>query len=187
MINDHDNSEAVDPFNADNPYDEGAEPEKKVEVIPADINLKLKVGGRPGRRGEIKAEAIKNAERAIKKVGENYIEVGRAQVASLIGHFAAVRSNPEDAKDKIMQVAMTAREIKGQAKTCGYTLLTNVAESLYRFLADRKSLGPKELAFAEAHLGVMQNVVAYDLRGDGGAVGTELLQSLAVAKQKLPT
>ena len=167
------------------PSDDLSEPASTVEVIPADINLKMKMGGRPGRRGQISADAIAKAEKAVKKVGENYIEVGRSQVATLIGQFAAVRANPKDARSAITQVAMTAREIMGQAKSCGSSLLTNVAESLYKFLADRSSLGPKEMAFAEAHLGVMQNVVAHDLGGDGGPVGKELLQSLAIAKQKL--
>lgn len=157
----------------------------KVEIIPAEIDLKLKLGGMPGRRGEINNDAIQRAEKAIEKIGMNYLEEGRSQVATLIGQFAGVKANPSDAGAAIMAVSMTAREIKGQAKTCGYHLLTDVADSMYRFLAERKSLSPKQVIFVEAHLGVMQNVVAHDLRGNGGPVGTELLKSIAVAKQKL--
>ena len=162
-----------------------AEEQPEVEIIPAEIDLKLKLGGMPGRRGEIKEESIERAAKAIEKLGMNYIEEGRSKVATLIGQFAGVKANPEDAGSAIMQVSMTAREIKGQAKTCGYSLLTDVADSMYRFLSDRKSLTPKQITFVEAHLGVMQNVVAHDLRGNGGPVGTELLKSIAVAKQKL--
>ncbi|MEO0393380.1 MAG: hypothetical protein AAF213_09040 [Pseudomonadota bacterium] len=169
------------PNNPDNAPGDPAD----VEIIPAEIDLKLKVGGMPGRKGAINEEAIQRAEKAIERVSVNYLEVGRAQVASLIGQFAGVKANPSDAGSAIMQVSMTAREIKGQAKTCGYNLLTDVAESMYRFLSDRSSLTPKQIAFVDAHLGVMQNVVAHDLRGSGGPVGTELLRSIAVAKQKL--
>ncbi|MBV6633918.1 MAG: hypothetical protein KI792_12910 [Alphaproteobacteria bacterium] len=160
--------------------------EPTFEVIPAQGDLKMRMGGRPGRRGRISEEVIENAERAIGKLGDNYIEVARSSVATLIGQFNAVKQ-PEcpDLPGAIMQVAMTAREVKGQAKTCGYDLLTEVANSLYKFLSEREALTPLEIKFAEAHLGVMQNVVAHDLRGNGGPVGTELARSLAVAKQKL--
>ena len=164
-----------------------AEDEPQFEIIPAEIDLKLKLGGMPGRRGEIKEESIQRAAKAIEKVGLNYLEEGRSQVATLIGQFAGVKANPDDAGSAIMQVSMTAREIKGQAKTCGYGLLTDVAESMYRFLADKTALSPKQITFIEAHLGVMQNVVAHDLRGNGGPVGAELIKSIAVAKQKLDT
>jgi HPt (histidine-containing phosphotransfer) domain-containing protein len=156
-----------------------------VEILPADIDLKLRMGGRAGRRGSIKQDAILQAEKAIEKVGEKYIEVAQSHVAALIGQLIKVKRSPRDNNDALTELAMTAREIKGQAKTCGYSLLTQVADSLYRFVADRKALTERQLAFVEAHIGVIQNIVAHKLRGDGGAVGAELLRSLAVAKAKL--
>lgn len=155
-----------------------------IEKIPAEIDLKLKVGGRPGRRGSIKQEAIRNAEKAITQFGDRYLDVAQGQVASLIGQYARLKAAVEE-HAPLHELAMIAREIKGQAKTCGYGLLTQVGDSLYRFLTDKKHLSSKQMAFVEAHIGVIQNIVAHKLSGDGGPIGQELLRSLAVAKHKL--
>ena len=155
------------------------------EIIDADMTLKYKVGGRPGMPGYIRKEAIERAEKAVLLLSNTYIDVARGQVVELVVRMNKIRENPSDCAGPMMELSMICREIKGQARSCGYDLLTQVADSLYDFVSKHKKLNRRETEFIDAHIGVMQHVVAHNLRGTGGEIGKELLTTITVARSKL--
>jgi len=169
----------------------------QAEIIEPDMSLKYRVGGRPGIAGCIRREAIEKAERAILALSKDYINVARGQIAEIMARFNYVRDdiakqaniNPpitgEGVASYLMEIAMIAREIKGQARSCGYDLLTEVAESLYGFVAVRRQVNARQIAFIEAHIDVLQHIVTYDLRGNGGDISRELLNTIVIARRKL--
>jgi len=155
------------------------------EIIDADMTLKYRVGGRPGTVGHIRREAIEMAERAVELLSNNYIDVARGQVVEILTRMNVIHKTPKECNGALMKLSIISREIKGQARSCGYNLLTQVAESLYNFVSKHKNPDRRDIEFMDAHIAVMQHIVNHNLRGDGGEIGKELLKTITVAHGKL--
>ena len=155
------------------------------EIIDADMSLKYRVGGRPGALGHIRREAIEMAERAVELLSNNYINVARGQVVEILARMNVIHQTPKECSGALMELSIISREIKGQARSCSYNLLTQVAESLYNFVSKHKSPDRRDIEFMDAHIAVMQHIINHNLRGDGGEIGKELLKTITVAHGKL--
>lgn len=158
-----------------------------VEIIPPDMTLKYRVGGRAGTVGVIRKDAIEKAERAIERLSTDYISYARGQIAEIVARGNFLHDRDDDQATILTEISMISREIKGQARSCGYDLLTEVTESLHVFLNHRKTIDARMLEFIRAHIDVLQHIATYNLKGDGGVIGRELLSTINTARQKLET
>ena len=92
-------------------------------------------------------------------------------------------ANPGDT-ELIRKVAMAAREIKGEAGTFNFPLLTRFGDGLFNFTDSMTELSPKRIAVIQAHVDAMTAVLAHNMRGDGGPVGSQLVRGLDMAIEK---
>ena len=71
-----------------------------------------------------------------------------------------------------------AHNVKGLGGTFGYTLVTEIAESLCADLRARKQLDPAAAKLAKLHLDALEIVLKHNLTGDGGPMGAAVLVRL---------
>ena len=71
-------------------------------------------------------------------------------------------------------ILATAQAISEQAATFGFTLIAEIADSLCAAMDGEET----RLSALEAHLLALEKAIALGLKGDGGAVGADLITRL---------
>jgi HPt (histidine-containing phosphotransfer) domain-containing protein len=127
---------------------------------------------------ELDAEALARAEAAVAALSDDYLAWVRADLARLAGAVAALRDAGAPCRPAAAEAVFAiAHDIKGQAGTFGYPLLTRLGAELCRQV---RAAAMADLAPIEALAAAMAQVVAHGLTGDGGAAGAALLARLEV-------
>lgn len=130
--------------------------------------------------GEIKLDPnlLKRAEAAMETFQSENTDWGEDEVRKLMAAWTALSQAPTD-DDKVDGVFAESHEIRGQAATFGYPLLTEIGSSLCRFIEGvPRPLDTEGLKCVQAHVEAMVMIVGSGLRGDGGAAGAKLTQEL---------
>ena len=81
----------------------------------------------------------------------------------------------------------TAHDIKGQAGTFDFPLLTLIAESLCDMLRAADTIEDRQIGLIEAHIDAIGIIVRRRIQGDGGDMGKQLLSRLQTAVRKVST
>ena len=148
------------------------------QVINPPNTLQAKVPKTGGPRMD---EMVADAEAALREINGNYEALVRDDVRRIDDAISRAERFPLAASKEMHAIAFISHDIKGQAATLGYPLLTAIAQSLYRFVESDKSPAPKRLDVVEAHARALETVVAHRIRGDGGENGRKLLDALDAA------
>lgn len=112
-------------------------------------------------------EALARAEAALDRLSPQYLHWAEADLASLRTALAELSTE---------RLFAVAHNMKGQAATFGYPLITAIGERLCRYIdAHPKDADPARLtALVEA----MAQVLTVRLDGDGGTAGQAILARL---------
>jgi HPt (histidine-containing phosphotransfer) domain-containing protein len=156
---------------------------EKCEFFSPPNALKAKVGGLEMLDPTVLAAAeAKLAE--LRGAYHGWVEADLGKLAAALRKF---KDAPETAADQLAIIEGTAHEIKGQAGTFDYPLLTQIAESLCDMLRGADAITARRIELVEAHIEAIGVVVRGRIQGDGGEIGTELLSRLRTAVRKTAT
>lgn len=145
-------------------------------VHPPNI-LKAKIGGRIS----FDAAAVARAEAALEELKDEYGECIRDDLAALTAGLEAARAEPSKAGAQLEAMRRRAHDVKGQAGTFGYSLVTDIAGSLESLLRRVDRSDRRHLDLIHTHLQAMTVVVREGIEGEGGVTGRELYQRLQTA------
>lgn len=144
-------------------------------ITPPNL-LKAKVG--KGGAGGIDPDLIKQAESVIDTMSVEFSDSVGLEIARLMKFALDIEDDPTKSEKILKKVRRIGHDLRGQGTTYGYDIVSSVAASLYRYterLYSHVELNPEVL---RAHADAMRAVIKNDVKGDGGAVGVELIQSL---------
>lgn len=147
-----------------------------VQIIkPPNTLLKAKTG-----RGQVKPDpkAIRRAEAAIEKVGKDFPKWAQGDLDEMDKALAVARKNPEQQEDYIMRIFRTSMDLKGQGGSFGYTLISEIGDSLKKFTESRKEASPRDVEIIAAHVNAMRVVMVENIKGDGGETGRAIVNGL---------
>ncbi len=96
------------------------------QVVHPPNLLKAKLGGEP----IYDAAAVARAEAALEALKGDYEERLRDDLAALTAALEAARAEPCEAGARLEAMRRCAHDVKGQAGTFGYALVTTLAASL---------------------------------------------------------
>lgn len=122
--------------------------------------------------------AVDRAEQALARLSANYLIWAEADAANLRAAIVELREHPVDATDVLWRMFRIAHDVKGQASTFGYPLITEIGRRLCALI---KSIGSPTIAEIETlsrHVEAFAEVIARRLSGDGGADGRKILARL---------
>lgn len=143
-----------------------------------------RLGGRPGVPGKVDESLLKKAEDRIAEVGAAYPDRVKADLEKLVTLANQAATDAEHRGQVITDINLIVHEIRGEGATFGYPLLTKFAGSLFKFTDGLTSPNERQLALIKAHVDVMTVVVKNGIKGDGGPLGAQIDQSLAMAIEK---
>ncbi|WP_419903411.1 hypothetical protein [Kiloniella sp.] len=149
-------------------------------------NLKPKV---PSKGGPELKDIVAKAEAALSDMESDY-ELWVAEDVRKISEFlASAKSNAKndgDGQDKyIEEIHVIGHNIKGQAATFNFPLLTSAAKSLCHFIQEDETAAGKRLDLVEAHVDAMKIIITQRIKGSGGKVGRGLITALEQAVAKI--
>jgi hypothetical protein len=156
--------------------------EADVTIVPPDYSLKKAIGNQ--ELGKMLDETvIKDAQKNVDKQQDNFL-IWITEDMAKIDHSYTLLTPPSQDKQALAKLCEAALAIKSHAGTFGFGLASEVARSLYNFCEAYSFSQNNHLVIAK-HVEVIKLILEKSIKGDGGAMGKELLQDLAKLKNKL--
>ena len=141
---------------------------------------KLKQKSGPLQR-EISDDMLKNIEASIQAMSEEFLEAIGQQIDELMPLFQNIKSEKKGMDDLFTK----AHDIKGQAGTFGYPLITYVSNELCRFLEKIKApYSEQSLHVVLAHIHTMNALFKNKVTGNGSDVEEKILDGLEKAVEQ---
>ncbi|MBX9634973.1 MAG: Hpt domain-containing protein [Magnetospirillum sp.] len=125
----------------------------------------------------IDPEALARAEAALDALSSHYLSWAEADLASLQDALAQLQAQP-DAPAPLARLFTISHDMKGQAATFGYPLLTHIGERLCRFIETHPAPDGAALIRLADMVQAISQVLTLRMEGDGGAAGRDLLTRL---------
>lgn len=133
---------------------------------------------KPADEIDIPPETLARAEAALAGIAGRYLDWANADLVSLEAAMAGVLADPSPSNDHLARLFQVAHDMKGQAGTFGYPLVTEIAGRLCRLIdSDPRPLADK-LEPARALVEALRRVLDARLAGDGGDEGRRILAKL---------
>jgi HPt (histidine-containing phosphotransfer) domain-containing protein len=129
-------------------------------------------------------EITADAEAALREIKDTYETVVKEDLRKIDEAIARAMETPSAAADALKEIFAVSHDIKGQAASFDYPLLTAIAQSLCSFISANEAAAIRELDVVGAHARAMGTVVAHSIRGDGLEKGRKLLDVLAAAVEQ---
>ncbi len=148
------------------------------QVINPPSTLQAKV---PKIGGPSMDQMAADAETALQEIKDNYEAVVQADVRRMDDAISRAMGTPASAADALKEIFGISHDIKGQAASLDYPLLTAIAQSLCRFISTSEPAALKGIDVVGVHTRAMGTVVGHKIRGDGGDNGKKLLGALDAA------
>ncbi len=165
--------------------------EAKAEVFTPPNLLKIRASA-PG--GKTMDEMVEAGASVIASAAKNYADVANADVNEIAGIAAAMRQAPDKSDEFRPELMRVGLNLKGQAATMGYPLVTEVAHSLSDVLDDMKKANrrladdPKTaLPAVQFHVEALRLLMGKDVKGRGGPTERALIDGLkSIVAKALP-
>jgi len=147
--------------------------------------IRKKIGGKVKMEEVFTPEKIMECQSIIEKAHDNFLKDALEIWQKIINDFAELSKNPENNGIKVIRnISQNAVEIKGRLDAVGYSLGMRIAKSLNEFAA-QDSNPQRHLVIYGKHIDAMNTVIRTNLKGDGGAMGNEMIKALTALIKKL--
>ena len=130
------------------------------------------------------ADKLDQAEAKIAEFGKDFPKWGLDEIEKIESALAAVRQLPENQDELIGNIYGQAMDLTSQAGGFGFTLITEIGNSLKNFTESRQDASAREIDIIAAHVDALRVVLVQNIRGDGGKVGRQIVSGLLQLTQK---
>jgi len=124
----------------------------------------------------------------IEKISNNYLMFFHDDLEALKAAFLALSEDRQN-RERIEHLYTISHDIKGQAGSFGFDLITAIADLLCSSIENMESIGDKQLEIIGFHVEAMRIAEMKKMKGMGGPAGEKLLTGLrgVVSKIMRPT
>lgn len=122
-------------------------------------------------------EMIGRADRSVGQLAGGFSEI----LGESLEQVLRARRDVEGAGDReigIAKIRKVLHELRGQAGTFGYTLISQIADSCCRFIDRAPTLGPREAEIIAMHVDALLAVRASNIKDATEPAGAELVTGL---------
>ena len=124
------------------------------------------------------------AEETVSQLSKEFAERLPLELSQIEKAFLRFREDPED--EKLWEhLFKLVHDLKGQAGTFDYDLITVIGNDLCRFLEHSAEMTPPRLTVVGFFIDGMKRVVANEIIGDGGDFGRNIVDSLHQMTQRV--
>lgn len=129
------------------------------------------------RDDDLKA-ALEAAEQAVAELAENFTVWAREDIERMAGALERARAAPGDNAAEMEEIFGFAHNIKGQAGSFGYELMTRIGGMLCHHVRDVGAADEALLKVIDGYILSLRFIVDRRIDGDGGEVGQKLVDKL---------
>jgi hypothetical protein len=147
----------------------------KVEFVdnPNPIRNKVKV-----KHGADPSALIAQADESVKKLGGEFETIFADSVVALSEAMAEIRRGGMPRENGVMVMRRLLHDLRGQAGTFGYPLVSQIGDSACKFIDLSEAIERTETDVIGMHIDALKAINQAKIKGDGGAVGQELMSGL---------
>ena len=145
-------------------------------ITPPNL-LKAKVGGGGVAKG-VDVDAVHQASSAIASMADDFADRVSLEIAMVMKLSHDLEDDPSRAMKIGFKICRIAREVGDQGETFGFDLISEVSLSLTNYISNLSEPDLLNGDVVRAHADAMRAVIKNKVKGDGGPVGVELVQSL---------
>ena len=130
---------------------------------------------------------LARADKAVEIMSVEFTDWIEDDINRLQDAHDALTSEPDDPRSVMERVYNIAHDMRGQAGSYGFPLITRVGSSLCRYIEGRDwASAANDLQIVSAHIGALKIVLSHNLRGDGDDVSRKVADELeALVAQRL--
>jgi CheY-like chemotaxis protein len=162
------------------------DPKIKTFIFNLPNRLREKVMGLGKGGGPIiDPDILKAAEQQLDRMEGDYSDWVRGTVKQLTDAYDKAMADDRARVAMVAQINRISHDLRGQGTTFGYPLITVFGNSLYDCTVKIEKVPDKLLEFVRAHIDGITAVIRDRIKGSGGAIGTELVESLERARTRL--
>ena len=144
-------------------------------IQPPDFLKKKIVKG----QGMDAAVLEQRASDALAALQEEYVGQARDDLKQIEALLDQARDASAEERAALMAtIHRVAHDLRGQAGTFGYDLVTIIGTSLCNYIDDADEVQAAQFKAVEIHVDAMKAVIAGQIQGDGGATGKALLSGM---------
>jgi hypothetical protein len=151
---------------------------KRARIVKPENKLKKKIGMDMNIHEILKPDVIKGAQAMINEKTESFLGWSKEDIAMLETHYKTLQASPEPLPEINRAVKKLVEQLRDRCGTFNYQLGSQVAKSLLRYMEVERVEHKKFVVVAGKHIESLQTIFAYNLTGDGGTQGKELMVSL---------
>lgn len=150
---------------------EPSRPDKDSKRIKANLDLQKKVG-----TGAIDEKKVERAQEVIKNNKVDFAPIAKPHLDELSKSIKASLGlkNPENEKEVLEAFMTPIMNIKANAATFNYSLVSGLAGTVLTFLEDVKKFDRKVVQIVDLLYKTILLILARKMSGDGGAEGKAL-------------
>jgi HPt (histidine-containing phosphotransfer) domain-containing protein len=143
----------------------------KVEFIenPNPIRKKVRI-----EQGVDPANLIRRADNQVAKLAGEFEEIFAASIPALATAMEELRQSDGENADALSRLRRLLHDLRGQAGTFGYPLVSQVGDSACKFIDLSETIGAAETEVLSVHIDALRAVSQAKIKGDGGPIGAEL-------------
>ncbi len=123
-------------------------------------------------------ESLARAEEALAKLSADFLTWANADLASLRLALDEATNHPEYVPDQWRRLYAIAHDMKGQATTFDFPLITNIAARICRLIQAAPTPTHEDMECVGQWLDGIEDVITDRLSGDGGRKGRSILDRL---------
>lgn len=140
------------------------------ETIDVPNALKEKVAG-----AGMNTDLLRHAENAVVGLHDEYEQRLEDEIGQFEADFDAMRKSGDLEPKRLFALA---HELRGEAGSYGYPLISRSADALCKLLEKRTALSPADVGIVDAHVRAFRTVLKRRIKGDGGEAGQRLVDRL---------
>lgn len=147
----------------------------KVEFIdnPNPIKKKVRL-----EQGVDPKNLINRADKQVAKLSGEFEEIFAENILALSEAMSTLKQSAGDDDDALGRLRGLLHDLRGQAGTFGYPLVSQVGDSACKFIDLSDEVGATETEVLSMHVDALKAISQAKIKGDGGAVGAELMGGL---------
>lgn len=158
----------------------------KVEatITPADNALRKKIGAEVELAQIFTPEKIEACQHMMEDALAAFLREMEGQLVSIDDEYNKAAANPIELEPAMKRMAELAFLMKKSMETLNFVFGYQVTKSLYDYLHETTAAGPNTLLVICKHIAVLNIILKDGIKGDGGAMGKEMLANLQALVKK---
>jgi hypothetical protein len=146
-----------------------------LEVVENPNRIAQKVRAIPG--GNVDA-LLQRVEKAMENLGDEFVSIYHRDVERIGARMTVALADPDEMEAAVNAIRVSLHDLRGQAGTFGFELVTRISDSACKFIDLSDRFGRAELMVLNMHVDALRAVKQQDVRGEGGPTGIELMNGL---------